>query len=97
MYQVSFGRTPHPVIVTIRDNKDYIRVLFYSYSTTITGWGVLLRYRVDKGRHFPYFGGPGRLLCSMGGAYGSCQKSGVQNIDPNTWVLVKSTVPFSVP
>ena len=22
--------TPHPVIVTIRDNKDYIRVLLYS-------------------------------------------------------------------
>ena len=25
--------TPHPVIVTIRDNKDYIRVLLYSYYT----------------------------------------------------------------
>ena len=34
--------TPHPVIVTIRDNKDYIRVLLYSYYTTITGW--TLRY-----------------------------------------------------
>ena len=31
--------TPHPVIVTIMDNKDYIRVLLYSYYTTITGWG----------------------------------------------------------
>ena len=30
---------PHPVIVTIRDNRDYIRVLFDSYYTTITGWG----------------------------------------------------------
>ena len=38
--------TPHPVIVTIRENRDYIRVLFYSYYTTITGWGVLLKYRV---------------------------------------------------
>ena len=38
-----YRRTPHPVIVTRRDNKDYIRVLFYSYNTTITGWGVLLR------------------------------------------------------
>ena len=38
------SRTPHPVIVTIRDNKDYIRVLFYSYYTTITGWGALLTY-----------------------------------------------------
>ena len=31
--------TPHPVIVTIRDNKDYIRVLVYSSYITITGWG----------------------------------------------------------
>ena len=35
-------RTPHPVIVAIRDNRDYIRVLLYSYYPTITGWGVLL-------------------------------------------------------
>ena len=33
-----------PVIVTIIDNKDYIRVLLYPYYTTITGWGVLLIY-----------------------------------------------------
>ena len=33
---------PHPVIVTIGDIKDYIRVLIYSYYTTIAGWGVLL-------------------------------------------------------
>ena len=38
-----FRWTPLPVIVTIRDNKDYIRVLLYSYYTTITGWGVFLR------------------------------------------------------
>ena len=43
---VYFRRTPHPVIVTIRDRKDYITVLFYSYYTTITGWGVLLKYTV---------------------------------------------------
>ena len=36
--------TPHPVIVTIRDNKDYITVLLYSSYTTITGWGVLLAH-----------------------------------------------------
>ena len=36
------GGPPHPVIVTIRDNRDYIKVLLYSYYTTITGWGVLL-------------------------------------------------------
>ena len=29
--------------MTIMDNRDYIRVLLYSYYTTITGWGVLLR------------------------------------------------------
>ena len=34
--------TPHPVIVTIRHNRDYIRVLLYSYYTTTTGWRVLL-------------------------------------------------------
>ena len=28
--------TPHPVIVTIRDNRDHIRVLLYSDYTTIT-------------------------------------------------------------
>ena len=31
--------TPHPVIATIRDNRDYIKVLLYSYYATITGWG----------------------------------------------------------
>ena len=34
---------PHPVIVTIMDNTDDIRVLLYSYYTPIAGWGVLLR------------------------------------------------------
>ena len=29
--------TPHPVLVTIRNSKDYIRVLLYSCYTTITG------------------------------------------------------------
>ena len=37
-------RTPHPVIVAIRDNRDYSRVLLYSYYTTITGWGILPRH-----------------------------------------------------
>ena len=32
--------------MTIGDNRDYIRVLLYSYSTTITGWGVLLSHSV---------------------------------------------------
>ena len=48
---VHIRRTPHPVTVTIRDNRDYIRVLLYSYYTTITGWGVLLRYIISK--HIP--------------------------------------------
>ena len=30
-------------MVTRRDIKNYIRVLLYSYYTTITGWGVLLK------------------------------------------------------
>ena len=34
---------PLGVIVTIRNSKDYIRVLFYSYYSAITGWGALLR------------------------------------------------------
>ena len=42
--QVCIRWTPHSVIVTIGDNRDYIRVLLYAYYTTITGWGVLLRY-----------------------------------------------------
>ena len=33
-----FRWTPHPEIVTIRHNRDYTRVLLYSYYTTITGW-----------------------------------------------------------
>ena len=28
---------------SLRDNKDYIRALPYSYYGTITGWGVLLK------------------------------------------------------
>ena len=42
--------TPHPVIVTIGDNRDYIRVLLYSYYTTITGWGVITLGR----KYVPY-------------------------------------------
>ena len=38
---MSLRWTPHPVIVTIRENRDYIRVLLYSYYTTITGRGIL--------------------------------------------------------
>ena len=31
--------------MTIRDDREYTRVLLYSYNTTITGWGVLLIHR----------------------------------------------------
>ena len=27
------------VTVTIRDNGEYVKVLIYSYDTSITGWG----------------------------------------------------------
>ena len=48
--QLSLRRTPHPVIVTIWDNKDHISVLLYSSYTTITGWGVLLNYHDHRPR-----------------------------------------------
>ena len=44
MVQVRWA--PHPVIVTIRNSKDYMRVLLSSSYLTITGRGVLLRFRV---------------------------------------------------
>ena len=36
------------MIVTIRVSRDYIRVIVYSYYTTITGWGVLVMYRLYR-------------------------------------------------
>ena len=35
--------------MTIRDNRDYIRVLLYPHYTTITGRGVLLAHSVNTG------------------------------------------------
>ena len=35
-YKVNFWWTPQPEIVTIRDTKAYLRVLFYSYYITTT-------------------------------------------------------------
>ena len=49
MYKL--GGPPHPVIVTIRDNKDYMKVLLYSSYTTITGWEVLLMYKDNRREH----------------------------------------------
>ena len=37
----SLGGLPHPVIGTIGDSSNYIRVLIYSYYTAITGWILL--------------------------------------------------------
>ena len=34
-----FRRTPYPVIVTIRGNRDLISVFLDSYHITIAGWG----------------------------------------------------------
>ena len=44
--RVWVSRTRHSVIAANRDNKDYTKVLLYSYYTTITGRGVLLRCRL---------------------------------------------------
>ena len=38
------GWTPHPVRVTIRDDRDNIKVLVYSYDTTISGRGLSSEY-----------------------------------------------------
>ena len=32
--------------MTIRDNRDYTRIVLYSYYTNITGWGVHLRQSI---------------------------------------------------
>ena len=58
---VRLKEDPHPVIVTIRDTSNYIRVLLYSPYITITRWGVHLSETVrqdpctgegqDKERH----------------------------------------------
>ena len=47
MHHVMPQVDPHPVIVTLRDNKDCTRVLFYCYHSTIAGWEVLLGYAAD--------------------------------------------------
>ena len=53
-----FRRTPHPVIVTTRDNRDHIRVLLYSDYTTITGWG-------GPPSVFPFSATPPPPLCNI--------------------------------
>ena len=45
--------TPHPAIVTTRDNRGHIGILLYSYFTTITGWGVLLTTTQERTTYRP--------------------------------------------
>ena len=45
------GGPPTPVTMTIIDNKDSIRVLLYSYYTTITGWRGPPNLWVRKAKH----------------------------------------------
>ena len=47
-HEVCVRWTPHSVIVTVRDDRDYMRVLLYSYFTTITGRGVLLSCTIGE-------------------------------------------------
>ena len=37
---------PHPLIVTTRDKGNYIKILIYSWYTTISGWGPNPRFVV---------------------------------------------------
>ena len=67
-----FRWTPHPVVVTTRDSKDYFRVLLYSYYPTITGWGVLLIHTFSTSgwlhdARFPSLSGPGRGMVGLSG------------------------------
>ena len=55
---------PPPVIVTIRDSRDYIRVLLYSYYTTITGGGPPKVLQKSWGGSAPW--GVGRTLRRTG-------------------------------
>ena len=50
---------PHPVRLI---KMKYIRVLFFSYYTTITGWGVLRRHRLAVSLN--------RVSAFLGGAIG---------------------------
>ena len=43
LHLVSLRCTPYPVIATLRDDREYIRVLLCSSFTTIAGWGILLK------------------------------------------------------
>ena len=51
--------------MTIRDNRDYIWVLLYSYHSTITGWGVLLTYMAFQKMAVPGRGLHGRDISGI--------------------------------
>ena len=56
VYEVYVRWTPQPVIVTIMDNKDYIRVLLYSIIPLLQGGGVLLKYMGGCQNYDPFWG-----------------------------------------
>ena len=45
---MGLGWTPHPVIVTVGDNRDYTRVLLNSCYAAVAGQGVLLNVNTWK-------------------------------------------------
>ena len=64
--------TPHPVIVSIRDNKDYIRAPLYSYRMGVlldsyytTGWGAHLVH-ANQAFGVGVFVGPGQQVQGLG-------------------------------
>ena len=65
----------YPVIVAIRDNKDYTKVLLCSYYATITRWGVLLRHTFSKVQGLVPLSIQNNVVISSGG--------GVGPMDPN--------------
>ena len=76
----SFKQNPS-IIVTIRDNRDYIRVLLYSYYTTITGWGVPLTYYLLCMGKSNFWIGPWIAgYCYAGGNDGLPDRHGLQQL-----------------
>ena len=90
--------------MTIRDSRDYFRVLSYSYYTTITGWEVLLIYEFQspgcKGSSFALLGkGSQSGVLSPGGFPNGCVSfhAGVGRVrDPVLGAPVKGVIIFGV-
>ena len=64
---------PHPAIVTIRDNREYIRVLLYSYYTTTTGWGGPPNIYGEQGLCVHCLVGQGTWFVRVGRTFGAVQ------------------------